>query len=183
MSATIDIKEIDLLIPLQAFLMDITGLTIDNVLDGQQNLTPMPLGNFIIMTPMRQVGLSTNRVRYADNGVYGEGVQQNIRSTQWPCQIDCYGDGAADNAAIIGTLIRSEYACEWFRQNGNTLIPLYCSDPHQTTMINGEQQYESRWTMDFIGQYNPNVSTRQDFFDSITVGVIAADLKYPPESP
>lgn len=183
MSATIDIKEIDLLIPLQAFLMDITGLTIDNVLDGQQNLTPMPLGDFIIMTPMRQVGLSTNRVRYADNGVYGEGVQQNIRSTQWPCQIDCYGDGAADNAAIIGTLIRSEYACEWFRQNGNTLIPLYCSDPHQTTMINGEQQYESRWTMDFIGQYNPSVSTRQDFFDSITVGVIAADLKYPPESP
>ncbi|MEC5859947.1 hypothetical protein QAA66_001505 [Enterobacter asburiae] len=49
-------------------------------------------------------------------------------------------------------------------------------------MINGEQQYEGRWTMEFIGQFNPSVTTRQDFMDSITVGVIAADLKYPPES-
>ncbi|ELY4831851.1 hypothetical protein SM096_004217, partial [Cronobacter sakazakii] len=102
--------------------------------------------------------------------------------TQWPCQIDCYGENAADNASIIGTLIRSDFACEWFRQNGNVITPLYCSDPHQTTMINGEQQYEGRWTMEFIGQFNPSVTTRQDFMDSITVGVIAADLKYPPES-
>ena len=36
--------------------------------------------------------------------------------------------------------------------------------------------------MEFIGQFNPSVTTRQDFMDSITVGVIAADLKYPPES-
>lgn len=182
MTPTLDIKELDLLIPLQAFLMEITGLSIDNVLDGQQNLTAMPLGDFVIMTPTKQIGLSTNRVNYVDNGVYGDGIQHNQRSTQWPCQIDCYGERAADHAAIIGTLIRSDFACEWFRQNGNVITPLYCSDPHQTTMINGEQQYESRWTLDFIGQYNPTVSTRQDFMDSITVGVIAADLKYPPES-
>lgn len=182
MTATVDIKELDLRIVLQAFLMDITGLSIDNVLVGQQNLTPMPLSDCIIMTPMKQIGMSTNRVMYVDNGVYGDGLQQNQRSTQWPCQIDCYGDNAADNAAVIGTLIRSDFACEWFRQNGNKLSPLYCSDPHQTTMINGEQQYESRWTLDFVGQYNPIVSTRQDFMDSISVGLIAADLKYPPES-
>lgn len=182
MTATVDITELDLRIALQAFLMDITGLTIDNVLVGQQNLTPMPLHDFIIMTPLKQIGLSTNRVKYDDNGVYGEGKQLNQRSTQWPCQIDCYGENAADYAAIIGTLIRSDFACEWFRQNGNVITPLYCSDPHQTTMINGEQQYEGRWTMEFIGQFNPSVTTRQDFMDSITVGVIAADLKYPPES-
>lgn len=70
--ATLDIKEIDLLVPLQAFLMEITGLNIDDVLDGQQNLTPMPLGDFIVMTPMKQIGLSTNRVKYVDNGVYGD---------------------------------------------------------------------------------------------------------------
>lgn len=180
--ANLDIKEIDLLVPLQAFLMEITGLTIDDVLDGQQNLTPMPLGDFIVMTPMKQIGLSTNRVKYVDNGVYGDGLQQNQRSTQWPCQIDCYGENAADNAAVIGTLIRSDFACEWFRQNGSTLSPLYCSDPHQTTMINGEQQYESRWTMDFIGQFNAVITTPLDFMDNIAVNTIAADLKYPPEN-
>lgn len=182
MTASIDIKEIDLLVPLQAFLMEITGLGMDYVLEGQQNLTPMPLGDFIIMTPMRQVGLSTNRVTYDDNGVYGEGKQLNQRSTQWPCQIDCYGPNAADNAAVIGTLIRTDYACEWFRGKGPVLTPLYCSDPHQTTMINGEQQYESRWTLDFIGQFNPSVTTPQFFMDSVQVELSAGDLKYPAEN-
>ena len=182
MTATLDITELQLRIALQAFLMDVTGLTIDKVMAGQQNLVAMPLDDFIIFTPMKQIGLSTNRVTYGDNGVYGEGKQLNQRSTQWPCQIDCYGEGAADNASIISTLIRTDFACEWFRQNGNVLIPLYCSDPHQTTMINGEQQYEGRWTLDFNGQYNPSVTTRQDFMDNIQVGTVAADLKYPPES-
>ena len=180
--ATVSVKELELLIPLQAFLMELTGLPMDNVLDGQQNLTPMPTGDFIIMTPMRQAGLSTNRVQFDDNGVYGDGKELTQRSIQWPCQIDCYGPAAADFATIIGTMVRSEYACEWFRNNNSPLTPHYCSDPHQTTMINGEQQYESRWTMDFIGQFNPTVTTRQDFFDSVEAGVVAADLKYPTES-
>lgn len=181
MTATVDVTELDLRIALQAFLMEVTGLTIDFVLVGQQNLDPMPLNDFIIMTPLKQIGLSTNRISFNDNGVYGQGKQLNQRSTQWPCQIDCYGENAADNAAIIGTLVRSDYACDWFRENG-PLTPQYCSDPHQTTMLNGEQQYESRWTMEFIGQFNPTVTTRQDFFDSVEVGVVAADLKYPPEN-
>lgn len=179
----VSVKEIDLLISLQAFLMDLTGLPMDNVLDGQQNLTPMPKGDFIIMTPMRHVGLSTNRVQFDDNGVYGDGKELTQRSIQWPCQIDCYGENAADNATIIGTMIRSEYACEWFRSQNSPLSPLYCTDPHQTTMINGEQQYESRWTMDFTGQFNPTITTPQYFMDTIEVGLVPTDLQSPPENP
>ena len=179
---TISIKEVELIEALQSFFIEITGIPPENALAGQQNRNEMPLGDFIIMTPMRQVGLSTNRVTYDDNGVYGEGKQLNQRSTQWPCQIDCYGPNAADNAAIIGALIRTDYACEWFRENGPVLTPLYCSDPHQTTMINGEQQYESRWTLDFIGQFNPSVTTPQFFMDNVQVELSAGDLKYPAEN-
>lgn len=182
MTAALSIKEIDLLIPLQAFLMEITGLDIDHVLKGQQNHTPMPLENFIYMTPLRQVGLSTNRMMYDDNGVFGEGKQLNSRTTQWPCQIDCYGEGAANLATIIATLTRSDYSCEWFKANGGILSPSHCTEPHQTTMITGEQQYEDRWTMEFVAQYDPVVTTRQDFMKEINVGIVAADIKFPPES-
>lgn len=180
--ATVSVTGAELLDTLQKFICELTGIPSGNVQAGQQNRKSMPKGDFIIMTPMRHVGLSTNRVHFDDNGVYGEGKELTQRSIQWPCQIDCYGPAAADFATIIGTMVRSEYACEWFRNNNSPLTPHYCSDPHQTTMINGEQQYESRWTMDFIGQFNPTVTTRQDFFDSVAVGVVAADLKYPTES-
>lgn len=181
MTATVNIIQDDLTAALRGFLLSI--LDTDTVELGQQNRTSMPdADNFVIMTPLGQTGLSTNRVQYEDSGIYGEGKQLNQRSTQWPCQIDCYGERASEFASIVGTLIRSDFSCDWFRENGPVLIPLYCSEPKQTAMINGEQQYEDRWTLDFIGQFNPSVTTRQDFMDSISVGVIPADLKYPPES-
>jgi len=71
--ATVSVKELDLLIALQAFLMELTGLPMDNVLDGQQNLTPMPTGDFIIMTPMATDSMSTNAVAYRFN------PQSNVR--------------------------------------------------------------------------------------------------------
>ena len=181
MSASVNIIQDDLTTALRGFLLSIVDT--QTVELGQQNRTSMPIAdNFVIMTPLGQVGLSTNRVRYDDNGIYGQGKQQTQRSTQWPCQIDCYGERASEFASIIGTLIRSDYACEWFSCNGPVLSPLYCSEPKQTAMVNGEQQYEDRWTLDFIGQYNPIVSTPLDFMDNITVGIVAADLKYPPEN-
>lgn len=181
MTATVSIIQDDLTTALRGFLLSI--LDTETVELGQQNRTSMPgADNFVIFTPLGQIGLSTNRVQYDDNGTYGDGKQLTQRSTQWPCQIDCYGERASEFASIIGTLVRSDYACDWFRENGPVLTPLYCSEPKQTAMINGEQQYEDRWTLDFIGQFNPTVTTRQDFYDSINLGIIAADLKYPPES-
>lgn len=181
MSVTVSINQDDLTTALRGFLLSV--IDTDVVELGQQNRVPMPdADNFVIMTPIGQFGLSTNRVEYDDNGLIGQGKQLNSRSTRWSCQIDCYGERASSYASIIGTLVRSDYACEWFAENGRIITPLYCTEPHQTAMINGEQQYEDRWTMEFIGQYNPIVTTPRDFIDNITVGVIAADLKYPPEN-
>lgn len=180
MSASVSIIQDDLTTALRGFLLSL--LDADDVVLGQENRLSMPDGNFVVMTPINQQGLSTNRVTYSDNGIAGQGKQNSQRSAQWRCQIDCYGDKAENYATIIGTMIRSDYACDWFRANGNVMQPFYCSEPHQTTMINGEQQYESRWTMDFIGQFNAVITTPLDFMDNIAVNTIAADLKYPPEN-
>ncbi|MBY4887705.1 hypothetical protein HX773_18875 [Pantoea sp. B9002] len=178
MSATISIKQDDLTTALRGFLLSLVDV---EVFLAQENLVPMPNEDFVTMTPMFITGLSTNRVAYNDPGV-GAGSEMTQRSNQWRCQLDFYGNTAAEMAAIVGTMIRSEYAANWFKQNNMPVTPLYAGEPHQTTMINAEQQYESRWTLDFIAQFNAVVTTPLYFFDEIEVTAIAADLKYPPEN-
>lgn len=181
MSATISITQDDLTTALRGFLMTLVDVDPADIFVSQGNDESMPLGDFITMTPMFITGLSTNRVGYNDPGV-GQGSELTQRSNQWRCQLDFYGNSAQEMAAIVGTMIRSEYATNWFHQNNMPVTPLYAGEPHQTTMINAEQQYESRWTLDFIAQFNAVIATPLDFMDSIQVGIVAADLKFPPEN-
>ena len=178
MSATISITQDDLTTALRGFLLSLVDA---EVFLSQENNSPMPLGDFVTMTPMFITGLSTNRVSYSGSGT-GIGSELTQRSNQWRCQLDFYGNSAQEMAAIVGTMIRSEYSANWFRQNNMPVTPLYAGEPHQTTMINAEQQYESRWTLDFIAQFNAVIATPLDFMDSIQIGTVAADLKFPPES-
>lgn len=178
MSATISITQDDLTTALRGFLLSLIDA---EIFLSQENNSPMPIGDFVTMTPMTSTGLSTNRVAYDDPGA-GLGSELTQRSNQWRCQLDFYGASAQEYSQIAATMIRSEYAGEWFRQNNSPLRPLYAGDPHQTTMINAEAQYENRWTLDFNAQYNAVIATPLAFMDGITVGIVAADLKYPPES-
>ena len=51
---------------------------------------------------------------------------------------------------------------------GRGCQPLYCDDGHQMPLINGEFQYEARWTIHARLQINPAISTPQEFADSLT---------------
>lgn len=178
MTATISITQDDMTTALRGFLLSLVDA---EVFLAQENLVPMPNQDFVTMTPMFITGISTNRVAYLDPGS-GIGSEMTQRSAQWRCQLDFYGNTAQEMAAIVGTMVRSEYSANWFRQNNYQITPLYAGEPHQTTMINAEKQYENRWTLDFMAQVNAAVTTPMQFMDSITVGTIAADLKYPPEN-
>lgn len=174
MSASISVTQTQLLNALRTFLLSIyTG----EVIQSQNNRVPMPTGNFCTMTPLFLNGLSTNRASYTDPGT-NPGTESNERSTEWRVQLDFYGDNAADSAATVATLIRTPYACEQLADSG--MQPLYAGDPKQTTMINAEQQWQSRWTMDFVAQFNPVVQTPMDFADQLGIGLVDVDVAFPP---
>jgi len=178
MTATISITQDTLTTALRGFLLPIVSTT--EVFLSQQNLDPMPLGSFITMTPISTEGLSTNHTSYHDTGVSGTGTQMNSRTTLWRCQLDCYGDDAQDMANIIATLWRSPYACENLTTDTLNIQPLYAGEPHQTTMINAEQQFENRWTVDVMLQFNPVITVPQDFADQLVIGLVEIGAKYPP---
>ncbi|HEV2540196.1 MAG TPA: hypothetical protein VGU03_10865 [Frateuria sp.] len=175
MTATISITESALLTALRAFLL---GIVAGEVIRAQGNRAAMPVGDFCTMTPLFVTGLSTNRVTYTDPGS-NPGTGNNGRSSRWDCQLDFYGPSAADHAATVATLIRTDYACEQFAASGVDMQPLYAGEPKQTTLINAEQQFENRWTVEFSAQFNPVVSTPQDFAAALTVAPASVDARFP----
>lgn len=174
----ISITESNLMTALRSFLVGVLGTGVE-VIQSQNNNAAMPLGDFVTMTPMFATGLAWSRSAYVDPGV-NPGIARVQRSTQWNTQLDFYGPNAANNAATVATLIRTEYACEQFAASGVDMQPLYAGEPKQTTLINAEQKYENRWTLDFIGQYNPIVQTGQDFAGSLNIGLADVDVVFPP---
>ncbi|HDL6968283.1 TPA: hypothetical protein PXM11_003754 [Yersinia enterocolitica] len=177
MSASVDVTEDDLTTALRGFLLSLIS---GEIVVSQENLVSTPLGEFCTMTSLGITRLSTNRKTYHDTGNPVGGTSSDISSAKWRCQLDFYGDSAHDNANIISTMMRSDYACEKLKASGIEMQPLYADEPHNTTMINGEQQYESRWTMDAHFQFNPVITTPMEFADELNIGLVEIDAKYPP---
>ncbi len=48
-------------------------------------------------------------------------------------------------------------------------------------MINGEQQYESRWTFDFVAQFNPVIAVPEQYADQLQINLAEIDATFPPE--
>lgn len=173
MTLAIDITGEALLTALRTFLLSAFAA---EVIQGQANRVAMPKGSFIEMTPLLTADLSTARSTYTP----AQQLQSIANPVQWTCQLDFYGDGAADNAAMFKTVIRTAYACDQFAASGLVFQPLYASDARNTAMINGEQQYENRYTLEFVAQFTPIVGVTQQSALALNVELAEVDETFPP---
>lgn len=176
MSFLVNLTELDLYTALRAFLL---GTVDGDVIVGQDNQVAMPTGTFACMTTLRVMGLSTNKVVWDSVN----NLEANSRSTEWVCQIDFYSDDtgpAVNNAWSFAQLARTSYAFDFFVARPGQIQTLYATDPINTTMINSEAQYQERYTLEFHAQFNPVVTTPLAFADTLTVGLIEVDAKFPP---
>ena len=149
------------------------------VAQGQVNRVPAPKGsNYVVMWPLNRERLSTN-VDTWDITQANPSELSLLSPGQLTIQLDVHGPASADNVALIETLWRSAYGCDALALVGD-MAPLYCGTPRQMAFINGEQQYEDRWSVDVVLQVNQNLVLTQDFADSLVAGVISVDAAYPP---
>lgn len=172
MPATIDLTESTVFKALRFFVLDVLPVTGANVVQGQQNRVPMPTGpNFVILSNVARGQLSTTVRQYVppEDPAPADGGRETTRSTSVGIQIDIYGPAAAENAQIVGTLLRDVYGCDFLRSY--RVQPLYCSDPIQLPLVTGEKQYEARWTIQATLQFNPTVSTSQQFADIVELTI------------
>jgi hypothetical protein len=171
MTITTSITEMQVFTVLRAFILSIVNC---EVVRTPVNRVAMPLGDFIALTPLSNIPLSTNVTTYA-------AASKNVkRASQFTIQIDCYGPGAGDRATAISTLLRDAYAVEQFALSGVDVVPLYAGDAHQLPLVDGEQQYSERWTFEAVLQFNPVMTTPQDSALALTIAVKDVDRTYPP---
>lgn len=176
MPATIDLTESAIFTALIAFVEDVLPISGLNVVKGEQNRVPMPAGpNFVVITPSGRVRLATNVRTYvpSDDPAPADGQRQTQQQTRMDVQIDVYGPNAAENVQIISTLLRDTYGCDFLRPHN--CQPLYCGDPRQLPLVTGEQQYLARWMLGTTLQFNPTVSTSQEFADIVDITLVEAD--------
>ena len=178
MSATISITQSQLQTALRSFLLGLLGSSWQ-VIEGQDNRAPMPVGNFVVMTSMTAGYIATPEESWSAGSV-NPGVDNVRTSSQWRCQLDFYGVGAQDAATAVSRIVRTAYACDQFTAAGVDMQPLYAEEPKNLTMINAENQYESRWSFDFIAQFNPVVTVPLDFATGLTVVPAEVDAVFPP---
>lgn len=179
MAATISITETHVYTAVGRFLLSVLPAGVE-VIRAQVNRVPEPASpDFVTMTSGRRERLATNVTTYTDPGS-NPGSTSALQAMRMTIQLDVHGPAGADNATLITTLWRDEYASIFLAAQNAGMAPLYTSDPQQLPFVNGEQQWEDRWTFDLALQVNAVVTTTQEFADTATVGLVNVDVAYPP---
>lgn len=176
MSVTISQTDAQALTVLRSFLLSILPAGVECVL-GQTNRVPEPLSqSFVVLTPIMRRRLETTNDVYTDATDPVGNPSGTVAATapvEMTVQMDFHGPTSGDSVQTFLTLWRDDYACEFFEQNGIDAAPLYASEPRQTPFINGENQYEFRWTIDACMQVNVTVTAPQSFSSTLgPVGII-----------
>jgi hypothetical protein len=142
------------------------------VVRGQVNRVPEPPGGslgFVAVVPgAGALRLATNETSYNDPGGSTGGTETLSQSTRYEALLHCYGPQAADWAASLSILLRSEYAVEQLALS----TPLHADDPIQVPLANGEEQWEQHWQVRALVQYRPAAVAPMQFADTMTPPII-----------
>ncbi|MEX3628091.1 MAG: hypothetical protein VB138_00135 [Burkholderia sp.] len=176
---TISITQSDVFATLRSFLLAILPAGTE-VVQAQQNDVGEPVGpDFVVMNSIASPRLATSVDSYADSGT-NPGTRNSMQAIEARLQLDVHGPNGGDNAAIISTLFRDEYACIQFATVNPDIQPLYCENPRQMPFINAQNNYEQRWIIELAIEYNPITQTPQDFADEVIPQIVSVDAAYPP---
>lgn len=106
--------------------------------------------------------------------VLATGVMNSAQSTELTIQMDVHGPASADNAQILSTMLRDDYANLAFQRAGfPNVTTLYASDPRQVPFINAESQYEDRWIVEaHLHVYAIVSDIPQEFMDQAVIDPI-----------
>jgi hypothetical protein len=184
MTLAVSPQQRSLYVLVKAFVVTVTGLDPALVLQSLPNRTAMPPASpgFVVMNLGRLKQLRTPEATWDPTDVAPTAIDLE-QGTEVRLQLDLYGAASGDWGAQFQTLLRSEPGCVALAgaDYANPVCqPLYASDASQAPLDDSEDQYEDRWTIEAILQYNPVTSVPQQFADTLELTVINVDEAYPP---
>ena len=155
---TINITDSDIYKDIRAY---IKGLFNIEAVQGYSNNVPMPNGSFVVMRILFNRAISTNWHEYDIE----QDQAQVTQSREVTMQLDFYN--APNQAQTFVQLWRDYHACDGL----NVVQPLYANDARFMPITNEEKNYESRYIVEAVMQYNPVVTHEQVFIDEMPVTV------------
>lgn len=184
MSLTVTPVQDDLYRLVKALVVTVTGLDPSLVIKGLPNRTAMPPASpgFVTMQATTTKRLRTNQEVWDLTDPDPSSIDTE-QGTQLRMQLDCYGAASGDWAVMLCTVLRSDYGCVQLAGTDPTnpvVVPLYASDESLSPLDDSEAQYEERWTLEAILQYNPVTTVPAQFADTLTVTLINVDETFPP---
>jgi hypothetical protein len=137
--------------------------------------TPGGIGTYQVAGPAQSIGLET----------LSAGLESIEQGTRMEMQLDFHGAdslSAGDMAQTVSTLMRDEFATTQFANQVPNfgVVPLYADDPRQAPFINAEQQYETRWVVEAMLQFNGVIEVPLEFADSAVVTAVSVEATFPP---
>lgn len=165
-------------VAMKAFIVSVIGLDPALVIQGLPNRAAMPLASpgFVTMQIPRTRRLRTNQDTRDLTDVAPTAIAVEM-GTELRMQLDLYGAAAGDWAVILQALLRDETGCIALAP---ACQPLYTGDAFLAPLDDSESQYEQRWTLEAVLQYNPVTSVPMQFADTASVTLINVDEAYPP---
>lgn len=170
----------DVYMALGNFIVAQLGLDPGQVVQGYQNRVAMPKGAFVLMTAINKKRLATNVDNYAEttDAAPAPGPVTAQQSQQITVQLDVYGPQASDWADILTTLLRDNVGCEALAP---ACAPLYADDPIRAPLTDAEFEYDDRWIVSAVIEYDPIVTTAQTYATVLgPVNLVDVDQEYPP---
>lgn len=170
MTYTISITDDQVFTALRSWVVG--AITVSDCLTGPVNRASMPQGDFVVLTPINRSRLNLNATSYPDGN-----SEVNTVSFDCTIQVDVYGPNASDNLSI---LYDSWYGDVTYQALiAQFISPLWIDDPKFIPLVNGEQQYENRWTSTLHLQFKPSITDVQQSALTVTPTIISVDAKYP----
>lgn len=175
---------------------------------GQLYGSAVPLGTIVLsqLSGSASGGSGTyslSNTFSAGSATMAAGAFFAMQEAEVDVQIDVHGPNSHDNAAVITTLFRDDYAVEQFlaygtappgyptvgqifgttpwqnnSSNYTAVAPIHADDPKQIPFLNAEQQYENRWIVTARLQANQIVSVSQQFFSVISASRLPINIFY-----
>lgn len=101
--------------------------------------------------------------------------------TQLSMQLDFHGPDGPNSVQKFINLFRDSFGVKFFASLRGDVVPLHADSARQAPFINGEQNYETRWTTDAIMQINELViGIPQQFAAALgPVALYEVDAAYP----
>lgn len=143
------------------------------ILQGQQNQTAQPIGINATMLLITRRRLATNSWTYTPTS------RIVTEPTQIAIQVSVFGTGSGDAIHRVHSMWRDLYTTDYMENDGDFVIPLYSTDPRQLGFVTAEDQYADGWSVDLHMQVNFQITTPQQFADTVKVPTQIVDILNP----